>query len=120
MPHRPPKLDLTNYRSINAFSEAQFKTQKYQPDYPGRFEHTAHARTWCEAYFGWYNFEHHHAGLAGYTPEQVFTGRYLNVAQTKQQILDTRYIPTPRAFCGQAAACTVATAARRNQSSDAA
>jgi putative transposase len=53
----------------NAFSEAQFKTQKYQPDYPGRFEHGAHARTWCGSYFDWYNFDHHHAGLAGYTPE---------------------------------------------------
>ncbi len=67
----------------NAFSEAQFKTQKYQPDYPGRFDHCAHARTWCGSYFDWYNFDHHHAGLAGYTPEQVFTGRYLEVAQAK-------------------------------------
>jgi putative transposase len=48
----------------NAFSEAQFKTQNYQPDYPGRFEHSAHARTWCESYFDWYNFDHPHAGLA--------------------------------------------------------
>jgi hypothetical protein len=59
---------LTNYRSINAFSEAQFKTQKYQPDYPGQLDHCAHARTWCESYFDWYNFDHHHVGLAGYTP----------------------------------------------------
>ncbi len=58
----------------NAFSEAQFKTQKYQPDYPGRFDHGAHARARCAPYFDWYNFAHHHAGLAGYTPEQVFTG----------------------------------------------
>jgi putative transposase len=82
----------------NAFSEAQFKTQKYQPDYPGRFEHSAHARTWCETYFNWYNFEHHHAGLAGYTPEQVFTGRYREVAADKQRALEKRYCINPERF----------------------
>ena len=82
----------------NAFSEAQFKTQKYQPDYPGRFEHTAHARTWCESYFQWYNFEHHHTGLAGYTPEQVFTGRYREVAQIKQLALEARFAQHPERF----------------------
>ena len=56
----------------NAFSESQFKTQKYQPDYPGRFDSAAQARRWCEDYFQWYNVEHHHSGLAGFTPEQVF------------------------------------------------
>ena len=35
----------------NAFSESQFKTQKYQPDYPGRFDNVGHARAWCEAHF---------------------------------------------------------------------
>lgn len=82
----------------NAFSEAQFKTQKYQPDYPGRFDHGAHARTWCESYFDWYNFDHHHAGLAGYTPEQVFTGRHLEVAQAKQLALDARFAQHPERF----------------------
>jgi putative transposase len=82
----------------NAFSEAQFKTQKYQPDYPGRFDHGAHARTWCQTYFNWYNFEHHHAGLAGYTPEQVFTGRFREVAQTKQLALDARFAQHPERF----------------------
>ena len=82
----------------NAFSEAQFKTQKYQPDYPGQFEHGAHARVWCESYFDWYNFEHHHAGLAGYTPEQVFTGRYREVVQAKQLALDTQFAQHPERF----------------------
>ena len=82
----------------NAFSEAQFRTQKYQPDYPGRFEHGAHARDWCASYFDWYNFDHHHAGLAGYTPEQVFTGRYREVAQAKQFALDARFRQHPERF----------------------
>ena len=82
----------------NAFSESQFKTQKYQPDYPGRFNHPAHARQWCESYFDWYNFKHHHSGLAGFTPEQVFTGRYRDVAKDKQRALDERYQRNPERF----------------------
>jgi putative transposase len=82
----------------NPFSESQFKTQKYQPDYPGRFSDASHARQWCEDYFDWYNFDHHHSGLNGYTPEQVFTGRYREVAARKQQVLNARYQRHPERF----------------------
>lgn len=82
----------------NPFSESQFKTQKYQPDYPGRFDHPAHARNWCGDYFDWYNFDHHHSALAGFTPEQVFTGRYRTIAKTRQHALDERYAQNPERF----------------------
>jgi putative transposase len=82
----------------NAFSEAQFKTQKSQPDYPGRFHGVGHGRTWCDEYFQWYNFDHHHSGLAGFTPEQVFTRRYLEVAKAKQLALDAAYAKHPERF----------------------
>jgi putative transposase len=84
----------------NPFSESQFKTQKYQPDYPGRFNHIAHSRRWCEDYFDWYNFKHHHSGLSGFTPEQVFSGRYRAVAADKQRVLDVVYEQTPERFVG--------------------
>jgi putative transposase len=82
----------------NPFSEAQFKTQKSQPDYPGRFRGAGHGREWCEDYFGWYNYSHHHSGLAGFTPEQVFTGRYREIAKVKQQALDQFYLRHPERF----------------------
>lgn len=82
----------------NAISEAQFKTQKYQPDYPQQFDCVAHANQWCADYFEWYNFSHHHSGLAGFTPEQVFTDRYKEVALVKQQALDERYEMNPERF----------------------
>ncbi|WP_099049976.1 integrase core domain-containing protein [Thioalkalivibrio halophilus] len=69
----------------NAFSEGQFKTIKYQPDYPGRFESASQARLWCEEYFGWYNFHHHHSGLGGYTPEQIFTARFDAIRAQRQR-----------------------------------
>lgn len=82
----------------NPFSESQFKTQKYQPDYPGRFDDVLHARRWCESYFDWYNFNHHHSALRGFTPEQVFTGRYVEVAAEKQRALDAHYHDHPKRF----------------------
>lgn len=82
----------------NAFSESQFKTMKYQPDYPGRFESISHARNWCESYFDWYNFTHHHSGLSGYTPEQVFTGRHTQVADQRTTVLAAAYKANPERF----------------------
>jgi putative transposase len=82
----------------NAFSESQFKTLKYQPDYPRRFEHFDHAQHWCREYFDWYNFQHHHSGLAGFTPEQVFTERYQDLAVEQQVILNEAYQRNPERF----------------------
>lgn len=75
----------------NPFSESQFKTLKQQPDYPQRFDSLEQARQWQLDYVTWYNLHHHHSALAGFTPEQVFTGRYLDIAKTKQTALDHQY-----------------------------
>ena len=45
----------------NPFSEAQFKTLKYHPDFPGRFHDIAAATAFCRTFFRWYNTEHRHA-----------------------------------------------------------
>ena len=82
----------------NAFSESQFKTAKYQPDYPGKFQSFEQARAWCVDYFDWYNTQHHHSGLAGFTPEQVFTGDHIVVATQKQAALDAMYRTHPERF----------------------
>ena len=52
----------------NPYSEAQFKTLKYRPDYPDRFGSVADARSWGRGFFAWYNDQHHHTGLALLTP----------------------------------------------------
>ena len=75
----------------NPMSEAQFKTLKYQPDYPRRFDDYAHAKRWCQDYVGWYNTEHHHSALAGFTPQQVFSGDYVGLARIRQRALDSAY-----------------------------
>lgn len=82
----------------NPYSESQFKTAKAQPDYPGRFENADHARAWFADYVDWYNTEHHHSGLAGFTAEQVFTGRYRAIAADRQVALDAQYRAHPERF----------------------
>ena len=82
----------------NPFSEAGFKTLKYQPDYPGKFDHIQHARHWREDYYQWANFHHHHSGLNGYIPAQVFTGEYETIALLNQAALDKRYKANPERF----------------------
>ena len=82
----------------NAFSEAQFKTLKYQPDYPGRFESLSHGRAFLQDFFGWHNDEHHHAGLALFTPADVFHGRVDAVAARRQAALDQAFHAHPERF----------------------
>jgi transposase InsO family protein len=82
----------------NAFSESQFKTLKYQPDYPGRFASVAHARAWCQEFFEWYNDHHQHSGLALFTPAEVFFGRVEDVAACRQTTLDAAYAAHPERF----------------------
>lgn len=82
----------------NAFSEAHFHTLKYQPDYPGRFRDLAHARSWCDEFFVWYNTEHHHDGLALFTPEQVFAGHVESIVIRRQEALTSAYRRHPERF----------------------
>jgi hypothetical protein len=69
-----------------------------QPQTDTRFEDAVHAERWCKAYFHWYNGDHHHSGLGGFTPEQVFTGRYPTIAEHKQRVLDAYYAKAPERF----------------------
>lgn len=82
----------------NPFSEAQFKTLKYQPDYPGRFSGLLDARGWLQDFFSWHNDQHHHVGLALYTPADVFHGRVDAVAERRQAALDAAYAAKPERF----------------------
>jgi transposase InsO family protein len=82
----------------NAFSEAQFKTMKYQPDYPGLFTDMLHARGWLELFFGWHNDDHHHSGLALFTPAEVFFDRVTAVHAVRQTALDAAYARNPERF----------------------
>ena len=68
----------------NPFSESQFKTLKYRPEFPQRFASHDHGLTFCREFFPWYNNEHHHWGLGLMTPATVHTGRATEVLAARQ------------------------------------
>jgi hypothetical protein len=74
----------------NPFSESHFKTLKYTPDYPGRFEDAEQARQWVRRFVPYYN-ERPHEGLALFTPADVFHGRVDAVAAIRHQALNEHY-----------------------------
>jgi len=82
----------------NPFSEAQFKTLKYRPDYPGQFGCQPDARSWALEFFQWYNYEHHHSALALLTPADVHFGRAQAVFAQRQQVLAAAYQKNPERF----------------------
>ena len=82
----------------NPYSEAQFKTLKYRPEFPERFGTVSGAREVCAALFAWYNGEHHHGGIALLTPATVHYGRAAEVIEARQARLDLAYQAHPQRF----------------------
>lgn len=82
----------------NPYSEAQFKTLKYRPDYPDRFGCQPDARSWAQEFFRWYNYEHHHSALGLLTPADVHFGRAQAVLAQRQQVLAAAYQKNPERF----------------------
>jgi len=82
----------------NPFSESQFKTMKYRPDFPKCFGAIQDARAFGCTFFPWYNHEHRHTGLALYTPADVHYGRVEQIRQSRQAALDAAYQRHPNRF----------------------
>ena len=82
----------------NPFSESQFKTMKYRPQYPSRFGSIQDARAFAVDFFQWYNEEHHHSGIELYTPSDVHYGRVEQIQQDRQTALDAAYRQFPKRF----------------------
>jgi putative transposase len=82
----------------NPFSEAQFRTMKYRPDYPERFGSLQDAQAWARSFFAWYNNEHRHTGLALMTPAMVHSGLADQITQQRQQVLQAAYQAHPERF----------------------
>lgn len=84
----------------NPFSEAQFKTMKYRPDYPERFASIDDARTWARTFFAWYNHDHYHSALNLMTPSSVHYGEVGAIQQHRQAIMLAAYAAHPARFAG--------------------
>ena len=82
----------------NPFSESQFRTLKYRPEFPDRFGSLQHSRAFGQQFFLWYNQQHHHSGLGLLTPAVVHYGQAAHVRAQRQAVLDAAYAAHPERF----------------------
>jgi putative transposase len=82
----------------NPYSEAQFKTLKYRPDFPSRFDTIEAARLHCRTFFSWYNDDHRHTGLGLHTAADVHHGRADIVREQRAVVLTAAYDAHPERF----------------------
>ena len=82
----------------NPFSEAQFKTLKYHPSFPGRFSGIDHTTAFCRTFFPWYNTEHRHGGISMLTPHDVHHGRAPTMLAQRQRTLENAWTTHPERF----------------------
>lgn len=82
----------------NPFSEAQFKTLKYRPDFPNLFGSIQHARGFCGPFFDWYDNQHRHSGIGYFTPHDVHYGLVDQRRADRARALDAAYAAHPERF----------------------
>jgi putative transposase len=82
----------------NPFSESQFKTFKYYPDFPGTFGSLKSGELFSQRFFNWYNREHYHSGIAWVTPEAAHYGYAEDILIKRHQVLTKAYLQNPTRF----------------------
>jgi putative transposase len=82
----------------NPYSEAQFKTLKYRPEFPDRFGSIEDGRVFCRRFFRWYNHDHRHSGIGFHTPAAVHFGRANGMQLERARVLQTAYAIHPERF----------------------
>ena len=82
----------------NPYSESQFKTMKYRPEFPERFGCLQDTRGFCGEFFHWYNHEHHHSGLGYLTPFAVHFGQAHEQREQRALVLRRAYERNPGRF----------------------
>ncbi len=96
------KIDQSHSRprvsNDNPYSEANFKTLKYCPAFPGRFGSIQNAREFCQEFFEYYNHEHRHSGIGLHTPASVHFGTAHEIQRQRAQVLDAAYAAHPERF----------------------
>ena len=82
----------------NPYSEAQFKTMKYRPEFPDRFGSEQDARVFCRVFTDWYNNHHRHSGICMLTPATVHYGHAEEVLEHRYQVMRGAYAAHPERF----------------------
>ncbi|QSB14180.1 IS3 family transposase [Natronosporangium hydrolyticum] len=108
--HSRPKVS-----NDNPFSEAQFKTLKHCPAFPGRFGSIADARAFCAEFFTYYNHDHRHRGIGLHTPASVHFGTVEKIREERAKVLDAAYAANPDRFRSRPTPPTIPGAAWINE-----
>lgn len=82
----------------NPYSESQFKTVKYRPNFPERFGSIQDFRVFGDVLFEWYNNDHRHSGIGMLTPAMVHFGTFQQVLDARMTTLSTAYEAHPERF----------------------
>jgi putative transposase len=85
----------------NPYSESQFRTMKYRPEFPDRFGCIQDSRAFCQQFFTWYNEDHRHSGIAMLAPAVVHFGEAQTALAQRQLVLDAAYRAHPDRFVRQ-------------------
>ncbi len=85
----------------NPYSESQFKTLKYRPDFPARFTAIEAARAHCQVFFPWYNQQHRHSALGLHTAADIHYGRAHTIQAARADVLTAAYAAHPERFVRQ-------------------
>lgn len=82
----------------NPYSESQFKTMKYMPEFPERFDSFDHAHAFCQQFIADYNYRMYHSGIAMLTPAMVHQGLASDIIEQRQRVLTLAYDDHPERF----------------------
>lgn len=87
----------------NPYSESEFRTMKYRPNYPGTFDTLDDARAFVDAYVPWYNDQHKHSGIALFSPAEVHDGTWHDTWARRTHTQQAYYQAHPERFHRQPA-----------------
>lgn len=82
----------------NPFSESQFKTTKYHPEFPKRFGSFEHALSFLRIFMPWYNEQHCHSGIQYLRPADVHYGRAEAILAARHQTQMAHYTAHPERY----------------------
>ena len=96
-----PSFSRAAVSNDNPYSEALFKTLKYQSSYPRRpFENLSAARQWVTAFTLWYNFEHRHSAIKFVTPAQRHEGVDTALLEGRVKVYEAARTRNPERWSG--------------------
>jgi putative transposase len=96
-----PSFSRPAVSNDNPYSEALFKTLKYQPDFPAQpFDGLACARRWVGGFVAWYNEHHRHSALKFVTPGQRHRGEDQALLAERRRLYEAAKAQYPERWSG--------------------